>query len=62
MIPVLDDFYLINNNASVSVLLDLQWFAPEDEGKTEEATEHKLKKARDEGRIPKSSDLNSTLV
>ncbi|OJF77640.1 MAG: flagellar biosynthesis protein FlhB [Treponema sp. CETP13] len=47
---------------SASQLMDLQWFAPDDEGKTEEPTEHKLKKAREEGRVPKSQDLNSTLV
>ncbi len=29
--------------------IDLQWFGPEDEGKTEEATESKLRKAREEG-------------
>jgi len=46
----------------ISQIIDLQWFAPEDEGKTEEATEHKLKKAREEGRVPKSTDLNGTLV
>ncbi|PKL07574.1 MAG: flagellar biosynthesis protein FlhB, partial [Spirochaetae bacterium HGW-Spirochaetae-7] len=35
----------------------LQWFAPEDEGKTEEPTEYRLKKEREEGRVPKSPDL-----
>ena len=35
----------------------LQWFAQEDEGKTEEPTEYKLKKAREEGRVAKSPDL-----
>ncbi|MDR1363232.1 MAG: flagellar biosynthesis protein FlhB [Spirochaetaceae bacterium] len=38
--------------------IDLQWFAAEDEGRTEEPTETKLKKAReDEGRVAKSQDL-----
>ena len=43
--------------------LDLQWFSAEDEGKTEEPSETKLRKAREEeGRLPKSQELNSTLV
>ena len=42
--------------------LDLQWFAAEDEGRTEEPSEYKLQKAREEGRVPKSNDLNSSLV
>jgi flagellar biosynthesis protein FlhB len=35
----------------------LQWFAPEDEGKTEEPTEYRLRKEREEGRVAKSPDL-----
>ncbi len=35
----------------------LQWFAPEDEGKTEEPSEYRLRKEREEGRVPKSPDL-----
>ena len=42
--------------------MDLQWFAAEDEGKTEEASEQKLRKARKEGRIAKSQELNGTVV
>ncbi len=42
--------------------IDLQWFAPEDEGKTEEASEQKLRKARLEGRVPKSQELNGIVV
>lgn len=42
--------------------IDLQWFAAEDEGRTEEPSEYKLRKAREEGRVAKSSDLNSSLV
>jgi len=37
--------------------IHLQWFAPEDEGKTEDPTEYRLKKEREEGRVPKSPDL-----
>lgn len=42
--------------------IDLQWFAAEDEGRTEEPSEYKLKKAREEGRVPKSPELSSALV
>ena len=40
----------------------LQWFAAEDEGRTEEPSEHKLRKAREEGKVAKSSELSSSLV
>ena len=40
----------------------LQWFAAEDEGRTEEPTEHKLRKAREEGKVAKSAELSSSLV
>ncbi len=42
--------------------IDLQWFAAEDEGRTEEPSEYKLRKAREEGRVAKSSELNGALV
>jgi len=42
--------------------LDLLWFAGEDEGRTEEPSEHKKKKSREEGKIPKSQDLSGSLV
>ena len=42
--------------------IDLQWFAAEDEGRTEEPSELKLRKAREEGRVAKSQELNSALV
>ena len=41
---------------------DLQWFAAEDEGRTEEPTELKLKKAREEGKVAKSAELTSAMV
>jgi flagellar biosynthesis protein FlhB len=40
----------------------LQWFAAEDEGRTEEPSEHKLRKAREEGKVAKSADVSSALV
>ncbi len=42
--------------------IDLQWFAAEDEGRTEEPTELKIKKAREEGKVAKSAELSSALV
>ncbi|MCL2480884.1 MAG: flagellar biosynthesis protein FlhB [Spirochaetaceae bacterium] len=42
--------------------IHLQWFAPEDEGRTEDPTEHKIKKAREEGKVAKSSELAPALV
>ena len=42
--------------------IDLQWFAAEDEGRTEEPSEYKLRKAREEGRVAKSQELNGTIV
>ncbi len=42
--------------------IHLQWFAPEDEGRTEDPTERKIRKAREEGKVAKSSDITSALV
>ena len=40
----------------------LQWFAAEDEGRTEEPSEHKIRKAREEGKVARSGDVSSSLV
>lgn len=42
--------------------IDLQWFAAEDEGRTEDPTEYKIRKAREEGRVAKSQELNGAIV
>lgn len=42
--------------------IDLQWFAAEDEGRTEEPTEHKIKKAREEGKVAKSVEFTSAII
>jgi len=42
--------------------IHLQWFAAEDEGRTEEPTEHKLRKAREEGKVARSAEVTSALV
>jgi flagellar biosynthetic protein FlhB len=42
--------------------IDLQWFAEaEDEGRTEDPTEYKIRKAREEGRVAKSQELVGAL-
>jgi flagellar biosynthetic protein FlhB len=46
----------------VPVIMDLQWFAAEDEGRTEEPSEYKIRKAREEGHVSKSQELVSALV
>jgi flagellar biosynthetic protein FlhB len=40
----------------------LQWFAAEEEGRTEEPTEHKIQEAREEGKVAKSQDVSSSVV
>ncbi|MDR1073388.1 MAG: flagellar biosynthesis protein FlhB [Treponema sp.] len=43
--------------------IHLQWFAAEDEGRTEEPSEYKIRKAREEeGRVAKSQELIGALV
>jgi flagellar biosynthetic protein FlhB len=51
--------------ASLSTLnfIDLQWFAAEDEGRTLDPTERKVRKVREEeGRLARSQDLVASLV
>ena len=40
----------------------LQWFAPEDEGRTEDPTDRKIRKAREEGKVAKSGDVTAAVV
>ena len=42
--------------------IDLRWFAPEDEGRTEDATEYKIRKAREDGKVAKSQDLTAAII
>lgn len=41
---------------------DLQRFAAEDEGRTEDPTEAKIRKAREEGKVAKSPDITAAVV
>lgn len=56
--PFYDYFFPETGNVGI----DLQWFAPEDEGRTEDPTEYKLRKAREEGKVAKSADLTSAII
>jgi flagellar biosynthetic protein FlhB len=48
---------------SAALAIDLQWFAAEDEGRTEEPSELKIRRAREEeGRVAKSQELIGALV
>ncbi|MFO8065759.1 MAG: flagellar biosynthesis protein FlhB [Spirochaetota bacterium] len=43
--------------------MHLQWFAsPEEEGRTEEPTEHKIQKSRQEGKVAKSQDVTGAII
>ncbi|MDR1972284.1 MAG: flagellar biosynthesis protein FlhB [Treponema sp.] len=46
---------------AAALAIDLQWFAAEDEGRTEEPSEYKIQKAREEGRVAKSQELIGAL-
>ena len=43
-------------------VVHLQWFAAEDEGRTEEPTPLKIRKAREDGKVAKSQDITSSLL
>ena len=49
-------------SSSTTFAWDLQRFAAEDEGRTEDPTEAKIRKAREEGKVAKSPDVTAALV
>ncbi|MCS7298885.1 MAG: flagellar biosynthesis protein FlhB [Spirochaetia bacterium] len=53
---------MFRDNGLILLSIDLQIFAEEDEGRTLEPTEYRLRKAREEGNIPQSQDLASGIV
>jgi flagellar biosynthetic protein FlhB len=57
-----DELYLKYLGNTGMTEMDLQWFGPEDEGRTEDPTDYKLRKAREEGKVAKSADLTSAIV
>ncbi|MDR0630387.1 MAG: flagellar biosynthesis protein FlhB [Treponema sp.] len=55
-------FYDTPSALQIAADMDLQWFAAEDEGRTEEPSEYKIRKTREEeGRVAKSQELISAL-
>lgn len=42
--------------------MHLQWFAAEEEGRTEDPTEQKIRKSREEGKVAKSPDVSGAIV
>jgi flagellar biosynthetic protein FlhB len=54
------DYLYLNN--SIGFRFDLQLFAAEDEGRTEEPTEYKKRRAREEGKVVKTPELPSALI
>lgn len=59
----LEPFFETQLESQTELIIDLQWFASaEEEGRTEEPSEHKLRKAREEGRVAKSTEVNGALV
>lgn len=54
-----DEGYPLSNENLSHV--HLQWFASEDEGRTEDPTEQRIRKAREEGRVAKSSELTTAV-
>jgi len=59
--PLTTNNYLLTTNNYPRPIIDLQWFADSDDedapGKTEQPSEYKLKRLREEGQLAKSQDL-----
>jgi flagellar biosynthetic protein FlhB len=63
---LMNDEYEIKSSLILSpLIIDLQWFADSDDedapGKTEQPTEHKLKRLREEGQVVKSQELTGAI-
>jgi flagellar biosynthetic protein FlhB len=56
-----DEPWPVANHRKSPIDIDLQWFAAEDEGRTEEPSDYKIRKAREEGRVAKSQELVGAL-
>ena len=61
-LPVLPENLNLRRISADDLLLDLQFFAADDEGRTEDPTERKKRKAREEGKVPKSQEISTALV
>lgn len=58
----LNIYYVGNQSLPGGFVFDLQLFAAEDEGRTEEPTEKKIREAREKGQVAKTQELGTTLV
>ena len=52
----------INTQERYKLSMHLQWFAAEDEGRTFDPTEQKIRKAREEGRVAKTQEIPASLL
>ncbi len=60
----MNDDFMRSRSALAAQLAGMhaQWFAAEDEGRTEDPTEQKIRKSREEGKVAKSPDVSSAVV
>ncbi|HOP63441.1 MAG TPA: flagellar biosynthesis protein FlhB [Spirochaetota bacterium] len=62
MTEFLEKYYLGGEDFSGEFRLDLQLFAAEDEGRTEEPTEKKIREAREKGQVAKTQEYPQAVV
>lgn len=62
MIELLKKYYTVNSHLDIEFRFDLQLFAAEDEGRTEEPTEKKIREAREKGQVVKTQELPQGIV
>lgn len=62
MIEFLNKYYPVPADPGGTFRFDLQLFAAEDEGRTEEPTEKKIREAREKGQVVKTQELPQALV
>lgn len=62
MIEFLEKYYLSRDGFPEDFRLDLQLFAAEDEGRTEEPTEKKIREAREKGQVVKTMEYPQAVV
>ncbi len=56
------EYLHILESSNLEYIFDLQMFAAEDEGRTEEGSEKRRNEERDKGNVPKSSELPPALI
>lgn len=60
--PVESGFFALSVLSYPDVFVDLQRFAAEDEGRTEDPTERRKREERERGNVPRSQDLPGALI